>query len=584
MAKSRSLSCLSIKYRSVIAAILFFVSNSVYSVTTDQLRDLDKIKTQNFSQFSAELDLLVSSKDEMGKDESQYLKFLLIYRKVYLNDYDGVVSDIEHLFSQELSSELRFRLAALSVNALNLKREYKQAFLYADTVLKSISDIDDVFTLKQVLAPMAMLFIDAQQKDLARFYIEQLRMLPESENNSCFADYLTIRLNMQGTDVDIFTESASAAVNSCSNASEELWRDLSYLLWTKKLLENGLLDEAKILIDMFSDRALKSTYTLLSAATYGVNAEYELQKGNYAESQKLIKLALTKTERNDTNEVLIWIYFTAYKLAVVRNDYKNALENFQKYNELSQRLEKEKADKQLAFELSKSEIAVKNQQIELLNKDNELLFLQTNVYEQEVKQTRVLLGILGLMLFVSIVLAYKGISGRRRFKKIAEYDQLTGISNRYHFNNQAWVALNYCEKNNKPASVILFDLDYFKSINDMHGHSVGDWALQAVVKTCRNFMRNNDVFGRIGGEEFAVVLPGCQTDKAILLAEICRDAISAIDSSESGKKFPLSASFGVAGSDSSGYQLKQLLADADHAMYKAKAAGRDTVASFVEES
>ena len=93
-------------------------------------------------------------------------------------------------------------------------------------------------------------------------------------------------------------------------------------------------------------------------------------------------------------------------------------------------------------------------------------------------------------------------------------------------------------------------------------------------------MRNNDVFGRIGGEEFAVVLPGCQLDKAVLLAEICRDAISAIDSSDSGVKFPLSASFGVSGSDTSGYLLKQLLADADHAMYRAKEAGRDQVAQY----
>ncbi len=520
----------------------------------------------------------------MSKNERHYLDFLLIYRKVYLNGYDGVVPDIERLGAQNLSPELRFRLAALSVNALNVKREYKQAFIHADSVLKSISDIDDVFTLKQVLAPMAMLFIDAQQKDLAKFYIEQLRKLPGSENNNCFADYLTIRLHMQSVDADAFNEIASAAVNSCSNASEELWQDLSYLLWTKLLLDNELLNDAKKLINVFSNRSIKSTYTPLAVGTLAVQAEYEFQAGNYSDAQKLIDGALSKADRSDSNEILVWIYFTAHKLAIKQENYKSALDSFKKYNELSQRLDKEKADKQLAFELSKSEIAVKNQQIELLNKDNELLFLQTNVYEQEVKQTRVLLGILGLVLFVSILLAYKGITGRRRFKKIAEYDQLTGISNRYHFNNQAWVALNYCEKNNKPASVILFDLDYFKSINDMHGHSIGDWALQAVVKTCRNFMRNNDVFGRIGGEEFAVVLPGCQTDKAILLAEICRDAISAIDTSESGKKFPLSASFGVSGSDTSGYSLKQLLADADNAMYQAKAAGRDTVISFELES
>ncbi|HSG53159.1 MAG TPA: diguanylate cyclase, partial [Rheinheimera sp.] len=84
------------------------------------------------------------------------------------------------------------------------------------------------------------------------------------------------------------------------------------------------------------------------------------------------------------------------------------------------------------------------------------------------------------------------------------------------------------------------------------------------------------------GEEFAVVLPGCQTDKAALLAEICRDAIAAIDTKESGSAFPLTASFGVSGSDTSGYQLKQLLADADKALYSAKEAGRNQVISYAD--
>jgi diguanylate cyclase (GGDEF)-like protein len=95
-------------------------------------------------------------------------------------------------------------------------------------------------------------------------------------------------------------------------------------------------------------------------------------------------------------------------------------------------------------------------------------------------------------------------------------------------------------------------------------------------------MRNNDVFGRIGGEEFAVVLPGCHTDKAVLLAEICRDAIASIDTSESGTSFPLTASFGVSSSDHSGFLLKQLLADADHAMYQSKQGGRDQVSEFAQ--
>jgi diguanylate cyclase (GGDEF)-like protein len=267
-------------------------------------------------------------------------------------------------------------------------------------------------------------------------------------------------------------------------------------------------------------------------------------------------------------------------LITLYTDFGSALQFYIKYSEAAKANSDNRFIQQQAYHTVRAEIEVKNQRIAMLDKDNEVLSLQKDLYEHEAKQNRLVVLILAFVLVIATTLAYRGMAGRKRFKKIAEYDQLTGISNRYHFNNQARIALDYCENNAKPAAVILFDLDYFKTINDMHGHATGDWALQQVVKTCRNFMRNNDVFGRIGGEEFAVVLPGCHTDKAVLLAEICRDAIAAIDSSDSGKQFPLSASFGVSGSDTSGYQLKQLLADADHAMYQAKESGRDKVAAF----
>ncbi|MEO3879775.1 GGDEF domain-containing protein [Rheinheimera fenheensis] len=249
-------------------------------------------------------------------------------------------------------------------------------------------------------------------------------------------------------------------------------------------------------------------------------------------------------------------------------------------SELQKKYSDNKISQQLAYHQAKGETAIKNQRIALLDKDNEVLALQRDLYEQEARQNRLLVLILAAVLLLASALAYRGMTGRQRFKKIAEYDQLTGISNRYHFNKQARLALQYCEQNAKPVAVILFDLDHFKQINDLYGHAAGDWALQAVVKTCRNFMRNNDVFGRIGGEEFAVLLPGCQIDKATLLAEICRDAIASIDSRDSGFDFPLTASFGVSGSNTSGYVLKQLLSDADNAMYQAKAAGRNRVMAF----
>ena len=564
----------------LLAVVLFCLPTSLLAQFHEELLALDKVKTKNFAQFSSDLDRLSTRVSEMSKEELDYYNFLLIYQEIYLKGFSGLTTKIDAMLADDLSAALKFRVSALAVNAHLITKDFKTAFSYTYEILRSFDEINDPFTQRQVIAPLANLFIDIRQKDIATYYIEQLRRLSQDDEGRCFADYLEFKLQYELGEFTYLSESAAKGVNSCELADELLWRDLIYVHWIKTLLNQSDLEKSSELISKIESSGINSSYPLLVAMTHAVQAEFDFASGNYEQSLMRINLAFDKAGFNDSNPALLWANDTAYRLYQAQGDYQNALKYYIIFKKIEQKLDREKADQQFAFELGRNELEVKNQRIALLDKDNEVLSLQKDLFEQEAKQNRLLIVVLAFILVVSSTLAYRGMTGRKRFKKIAEYDQLTGISNRYHFNNQATVALDYCEKNAKAAAVILFDLDYFKTINDTHGHAAGDWALQAVVKTCRNFMRNNDVFGRIGGEEFAVVLPGCHTDKAVLLAEICRDAIAAIDTAESGKDFPLTASFGVCGSDTSGYQLKQLLADADHAMYQAKEAGRNTVAAF----
>src|SRR3546814_3277107 len=111
----------------------------------------------------------------------------------------------------------------------------------------------------------------------------------------------------------------------------------------------------------------------------------------------------------------------------------------------------------------------------------------------------------------------------------------------------------------------MFDLDHFKSINDRFGHDTGDWALKKVAEHCRTFCRRVDHLGRLGGEEFAILLSGCDLRGAKRVAEDCRVRIASIDSQPSGHRFLVTASFGVTASSLSGYDLAKLLSHADKA-------------------
>jgi diguanylate cyclase (GGDEF)-like protein len=160
--------------------------------------------------------------------------------------------------------------------------------------------------------------------------------------------------------------------------------------------------------------------------------------------------------------------------------------------------------------------------------------------------------------------------------RMAQCDSLTGIYNRKHFMNESEYSLRYAQRSARGACLVLIDLDHFKLVNDTYGHATGDQVLRRAVAACQEFVRSTDVFGRLGGEEFGVLLPECGLDSGIERAEAIRRGIAG-SSGQADPDIPVSASLGVAFTGESGYDLRQLLVDADQALYRAKRAGRNCV-------
>jgi diguanylate cyclase (GGDEF)-like protein len=127
-------------------------------------------------------------------------------------------------------------------------------------------------------------------------------------------------------------------------------------------------------------------------------------------------------------------------------------------------------------------------------------------------------------------------------------------------------------------SVISLDLDYFKHTNDVLGHAVGDQVLAQTVARCAAALRESDILGRLGGEEFSILLPGTEQAGAAQVAEKLRLAIEANEIQLDSKAIKTTASFGVAALDSATRDIESLLEHADKALYEAKAGGRNRVA------
>lgn len=158
----------------------------------------------------------------------------------------------------------------------------------------------------------------------------------------------------------------------------------------------------------------------------------------------------------------------------------------------------------------------------------------------------------------------------------ANADYLTGVYNRRFFMESAEQELARCQRYGQPLSLLMLDADHFKQINDHHGHHAGDDALKQLASTCLAQLRQVDILGRIGGEEFAILLPATATAQACQVAERIRQAIAGQHLASHQGDYGMTISIGIS-SYRTGDELNSLLRRADAALYQAKEGGRNRV-------
>lgn len=164
-----------------------------------------------------------------------------------------------------------------------------------------------------------------------------------------------------------------------------------------------------------------------------------------------------------------------------------------------------------------------------------------------------------------------------RHKMAASVDPLTGIANRRAFLEGVASLAKRRTKGHRPAAVLLADLDHFKSINDRFGHAVGDQVLRVFTEGASQVLGPNDLIGRLGGEEFAIVLADADRDQAVACAEQVRIAYAALAAHLGDREVGGTVSIGVAICDEGLLDIAALLAQADEALYCAKERGRNRV-------
>ncbi|CAL76185.1 conserved hypothetical protein [Bradyrhizobium sp. ORS 278] len=160
-------------------------------------------------------------------------------------------------------------------------------------------------------------------------------------------------------------------------------------------------------------------------------------------------------------------------------------------------------------------------------------------------------------------------------------DGLTGALSRRAFRSEGERLRALAERHRHPLTCALLDVDHFKSVNDNHGHAAGDLVLSKVVGACQNVLRASDVIGRLGGEEFGIILPHTSLDDAMAVLEKMRSAVADLSIESPSGPIRITASFGAVDL-TPGQPFDAMLARADRAMYAAKNGGRNQVIAWVE--
>lgn len=577
------------RFKAAIFSLLFsffVIVNQVFAISfvdiniDKKLQHADDIRSSNPKLFNQILEDLTKNKENASPAQRYYLSYLLAYQQTYSGQLKESLDTYNNILNSDASSELKFRANSTIINILAITQDWTQGLEHLADNLKMLDLISNKEIKQKGLNISALFYNLLGQYELGYRYSTMAQVSTKNPRIFCAASQLAIEAKFKLRQINVDDLRINQAIDACVQANEIIFTSAIRTYLAKLHMDNGNSQKAKKLLLETVSAIEVTKYAPVIAAYYSLLAEAYFDESDFVKSSWYANKTLAKTGGSGNSKPLVSAYLLLYKIHLKDKAYQEALSYYVKYSEANNaHLEGEKA-KHLAFQLAKHQAFEQESQIKLLNEQNNALAAEQALAKTQANNRKLIILSLGLIIIVFAFLGMRFWRTHKRVRQLAEYDPLTGIYNRGHFAQVTNSALKYCQNAKQDLSLIMFDLDHFKKVNDIFGHACGDWALKETIKACKGIGRQNDIFARLGGEEFCLVLPSCNIDTAMLRAEACRAAIEAIITEESGHDFSITASFGVTDVKRSGFTLDKLLADADMAAYTSKNAGRNRITLF----
>lgn len=541
----------------------------------------DGIKLADHSRFESIIGSLDHNVGKLSPSQRAYLEYLQGWDEAYRGHYPTAIATLTRIAAEQADETVRFRAGITLVNLLTIAGRYKEAYRMLGGLIDRLPDITDQAARQQAMLVAAFLYEEVGEYDLSMTYAHRIMRENWQGEGLCKGGQVEIRALYGSGRLKMADPELRRVVDACIRQRQLMFADESLSFAARMDFDHGEVTNGVALLRAHYDEVKRTQYSRLIALYDALLARGYLRLGEFLPATRFARAAIASSEANRFPQPLVTAYEVLYELAKARGDYRTALHYHERYAAADIAYLKDRAARGSAYDEVLRETATRKLEIKVLSRKNQLLELERKLAAKQVEATRLYGVILTLILIFIGLWALLTKRSQLHFKNLSRLDGLTGISNRLHFIERAETALAYARKSGQEVSLLLLDLDHFKSINDRFGHATGDFVLKQAVSLCRAHLRRSDIFGRFGGEEFSVLLPACGLEEARRQAEQLRETIGRdIRAEHRGEPVTASASFGVASSAVSGYELARLLAHADAALYRAKRAGRDCVSAY----
>ena len=568
----------------VVALALVCAATGVIAGAPDDsvelLRRADSIKAAKPEEFVAILASLDARATQLPKAQQEYLRYLRAWKALVDGKDEAVIPSLQDLIQHASDTTVRFRARSTLMNFEEVTRHHDAAYSQLNRLLEDLPQVTDPAAREQALMNAAELYRVVGATDLSLASAQRVidenwaqRGICRGGQQKLAALYDSGRLKTVGAEFQ-------AGTDACEKQGEILYATDIRTHVAKLYIEQNRLDEAIALLTAYYEEALRTKYPEIIAEFDALLADAHRRKGSPGLAQTFASRALHRGLDSPYYESAVTATRVLYELAKDRGDFKSALAYHEQYTVAATGYVGDNNARQFAYSKAVDEAVAAKLQISALTKQNQVLRLQKALDAEALKTSRLYATLLITVLVFVGLWAYRTKRSQLHFMALSRIDGLTGICNRQHFISQAETAVKRASESRQELCIILCDLDHFKAINDRHGHATGDLVLREAVAKCSALLHPPEVFGRFGGEEFGFLLPASGPEAAQQRAEELRTAIATASVGFGSGEFKVSASFGVAATNSSGYGLRQLLADADAALYQAKAAGRNRVVLY----